>query len=245
MDISEVRSDNANRHPWEISRGFCLLQLLDRGNPDVQFIDIGAGDLYFSRELSALSHRPVIAVDPEFPETDLDLADGIRRFRNIEDVQPGIGDCIVAMDVLEHVSDDAALLSAIAALARPGGDLLITVPAFQILFSGQDIHLRHVRRYDKKSLGALLRACSLRPVELFYFYSSLFVVRLIEKAVWTVAPSRTHGAAHWKFPGSHPVTRAIRTLLNADFALGRMASGIGLVFPGLSLCARCQKPSAW
>ena len=244
MDIAEVRTDNANRHPWEISRRSCLLQLLGRGDHDAQFIDIGAGDLYFSRALSAVSRRPVIAVDPAFPATDLDLADGIRRYRRIEDVPPGIGDCVVAMDVLEHVPDDGALLAAVAALAKPGGELLITVPAFQFLFSDQDKYLRHERRYDKRRLKALLQACALRPVELFYFYSSLFVVRLLEKVVWAVAPSREHGAAHWRFPVSHPVTRAIRALLNADFALGRTASGIGVALPGLSLCARCQKPSA-
>lgn len=244
MDISEVRSENANRHPWEISRGACLLPLLDRENPDAQFIDIGAGDLYFSRGLGALSRRPVIAVDTEFAETDLGLADGILRFRRVEEVPLGIGDCVVAMDVLEHVSDDRALLADIAALAKPGGDLLITVPAFQFLYSGQDVYLKHERRYDKKRLSALLRSCSLKPVELFYFYSSLFFVRMIEKVVWTVAPASTHGAAHWKFPSSHPATRAIRLFLNADFTLGRRAAAIGVTLPGLSLCARCQKPSA-
>lgn len=244
MDISEVHAGNANRHPWEISRGSSLLRLLDRGKPDAQFIDIGSGDLYFTKALSALSLRPVIAVDTEFPETDLELADGIRRFRAIEGVPAGSGDCVVAMDVLEHVDDDAALLTTIASLAKPGGELLITVPAFQFLYSGHDAFLKHARRYDKNRLGALLRACSLRPVELFYFYSSLFAARLIEKAVHSVAPAGAHGAGRWRFPASHPVTRGMRAFLNADFALGRTASAIGVTLPGLSLCARCQKPSA-
>ena len=68
-----------------------------------------------------------------------------------------------------------------SASLKPGGDLLITVPAFQFLFSGQDDRLKHLRRYDKDGLNALLRTCYLQPVELFYFYASLFVVRLIEK----------------------------------------------------------------
>lgn len=244
MDISEVRADNANRHPWEVSRRSCLLRLLGRRDPDTQFIDIGSGDLYVARALSAMSRHPVIAVDPEFPAADLGRADGIRRFRSVDAVPPGSGDCVVAMDVLEHVEDDAALLAAVAALARPGGDLLITVPAFQFLYSGHDRSLRHVRRYDKKRLGALLRACSLLPVEVFYFYSSLFAVRLIEKAVWRLSPPAAHGAGHWRFPASHPVTRVFRALLDADFALGRAAAAVGVTLPGLSLCARCRKPSA-
>ena len=243
LDISEVRADNANRHPWEISRRSCLVRLLGRKEPDAQFVDVGAGDMYFSKALGALSRRPVIAVDPGFPSADLGLADGIRRFTRIEDVPPGIGDCVVAMDVLEHVPDDVALLTAIAARARPGGEVLITVPAFQFLFSGQDRYLRHERRYDKKRLSDLLRACSLRPVELFYFYSSLFVVRSVEKALQTVVTPRAHGAANWKHRGSHPLTRAIQALLDVDFALGRKASAVGVSLPGLSLCARCQKPS--
>jgi SAM-dependent methyltransferase len=244
MDIVEVSPDNTNRHPWEISRSRCLLRLLGPRDAETQYIDVGAGDLHFARGLGALSRRPVIAVDPGFREADLGLADGIRRFRDVAAVPPGTGDCVVAMDVLEHVPDDAALLAAVAALAKPGGDLLITVPAFQFLYSGHDAFLRHERRYDRRGLAALLQACALRPVELFYFYSSLFVARLFEMGARALAPADARGAGRWRFAAAHPTTRAITALLDADFFVGRQASRFGMAVPGLSLCAHCKTPSA-
>jgi SAM-dependent methyltransferase len=243
MDISEVRFDNAQRHPWELSRRASLLRVLDCRDPDAQYIDVGSGDLYFARALGALSRRPVIAVDPQFPAADLELADGIRRFRRIGEVPAASGDCVVGMDVLEHVPDDTALLAAMAGIAKPGGEILITVPAFPFLFSAHDVCLKHVRRYDKRGLLRLLRGCGLQPVEVFFFYASLFGARLLDKAVRTVLPAGARGAGHWRFPATHPITRAARGLLDADFAIGRSAAALGLSLPGLSLCARCLKPS--
>ena len=61
-------------------------------------------------------------------------------------------DCIVYLDVLEHIKDDRAELAAAAKRLRPGGRLVVLVPAHQFLYSEFDAAIGHYRRYDRKQL---------------------------------------------------------------------------------------------
>lgn len=67
----------------------------------------------------------------------------------------GSCDYVTALDVLEHVGDDAAVVRDLHRLLRPGGLALITVPADMALWSDWDEVLHHHRRYDRRQLGAL------------------------------------------------------------------------------------------
>jgi 2-polyprenyl-3-methyl-5-hydroxy-6-metoxy-1,4-benzoquinol methylase len=71
---------------------------------------------------------------------------------------PETFDLVVALDVLEHVEDDDAALRALVAMARPGGRILITVPAIQSLWGSHDRRLHHVRRYDAARLKRICYA---------------------------------------------------------------------------------------
>jgi hypothetical protein len=62
------------------------------------------------------------------------------------------------LDVLEHVADEGGLLGAVRALLRPGGTVLVSVPAFQFLWSIHDEVLQHVRRYTARRLRGALEA---------------------------------------------------------------------------------------
>ena len=63
-------------------------------------------------------------------------------------------DCILYIDVLEHVEDDHGELAAAARLLRPGGRLIVVAPAHQSLYSPFDKAIGHFRRYDKAMLRA-------------------------------------------------------------------------------------------
>lgn len=65
-------------------------------------------------------------------------------------------DCVLLLDVLEHVDDENAALSEISRICAAGGSLIVTVPAFQCLWSGEDVVSRHRRRYTRARLIALL-----------------------------------------------------------------------------------------
>ena len=64
-------------------------------------------------------------------------------------------DFVTALDVLEHVSDDAAVVRGFARLLKPGGLAVVTVPASMALWSEWDVGLHHFRRYDRAQLKAL------------------------------------------------------------------------------------------
>ncbi len=83
-------------------------------------------------------------------------------------------DLVTAFDIIEHVEDDAAAFAELARVCRPGGHMLVTVPAFQFLWGNQDIVSHHRRRYTLAELGAHVRAAGFTPVRLSYFNAILF-----------------------------------------------------------------------
>jgi SAM-dependent methyltransferase len=72
-------------------------------------------------------------------------------------------DAIVAVNVIEHIADDRALVARLTALLRPGGRLLIYVPACPAVFGSLDVALGHHRRYTPQTLTSLLRGADLDP----------------------------------------------------------------------------------
>lgn len=66
-------------------------------------------------------------------------------------------DAAFALDILEHVRDDAQALSEVHRILKPGGSLLVTVPAYQWLWSEHDEVCHHVRRYTRAELTRKLR----------------------------------------------------------------------------------------
>ena len=65
-------------------------------------------------------------------------------------------DLVLACDVLEHLDDDLAAVQEVRRVLRPGGRLLLTVPADPTLWSAHDVALDHRRRYTRQTLSAVL-----------------------------------------------------------------------------------------
>lgn len=78
-------------------------------------------------------------------------------------------DFVTAFDVLEHIPNDAGFLREIKSLIKPGGRLLVTVPAYQFLWSAFDVAVQHQRRYTKSKLDTLLKANGFEPIFSSYF----------------------------------------------------------------------------
>jgi SAM-dependent methyltransferase len=74
----------------------------------------------------------------------------------------------VALNVLEHIEDDVAALRSFAGLVKPGGRIIIIVPAFMLAMSDFDRELGHYRRYTRKSLRRAFVGAGLKPVRLHY-----------------------------------------------------------------------------
>jgi SAM-dependent methyltransferase len=73
-------------------------------------------------------------------------------------------DFVCAFEVLEHIEDDAGAVGAWLARLRPGGSLMLSVPAWQHRFAAADTMVGHFRRYDPADLRALLVKAGLEEV---------------------------------------------------------------------------------
>ena len=144
-------------------------------------------------------------------------------------------DLVVALDVLEHLDDDLASLKALRDRLRPGGWMLITVPAFSFLWSHHDVVHHHRRRYRKKALVRLALAADLSLVTATYFNSLLFpvvaVVRFGKNLLGIESADDSDVPAH-----------PLNDLLGAVFASERHLVGrIGLPI-GVSILMLARRP---
>ncbi|SCF42868.1 Methyltransferase domain-containing protein [Micromonospora matsumotoense] len=90
---------------------------------------------------------------------------------------PGGGDysAAVSYNVLEHIEDHVGALRSMKDLVRPGGAVIIIVPAFQFAMGPADIATGHVRRYTKKTLGDAMTSAGLR-VETMHYANALGLI---------------------------------------------------------------------
>lgn len=77
-------------------------------------------------------------------------------------------DTVVCLDVLEHIEDDLQLLTRLADIVRPGGHVLIKVPACPWLFGSVDVASDHYRRYNRSMLRSLAEQAGLEVTKLAY-----------------------------------------------------------------------------
>jgi SAM-dependent methyltransferase len=89
-------------------------------------------------------------------------------------VPEGWADLVLMLDVLEHLDDDEQALHTAWKALRPGGVILVTVPAFAWLWSGHDVALGHRRRYAAGALRALVAEAGFRIEHVSYFNTLLF-----------------------------------------------------------------------
>jgi ubiquinone/menaquinone biosynthesis C-methylase UbiE len=87
-------------------------------------------------------------------------------------------DVVTMMDVLEHLSDDDLALQEVHRILKPGGALVLTVPAYQHLWSAHDEALHHFRRYEKIGLNSVLRNAG------FSIWRLSFAMSLMPPIAW-------------------------------------------------------------
>jgi SAM-dependent methyltransferase len=131
-------------------------------------------------------------------------------------------DCILYIDVLEHIEDDRGEVIRAMGHLKPGGTLVVLCPAFMVLFSEMDRALGHFRRYTKSTLAAVFPP-ELRRVELFYLDSLGMIASLANKLLLKQGAPNEGQVRFWD--GTIiPVSRVLdRVLL---FALGRSVIAI-------------------
>jgi len=174
------------RHWWWRSREAAVLGVLLRHlgeKHDARILDVGCGDGLFFGPLAEFGDVEGV----EFSEALLDPKGPYRSRIHVaafdESFQPGRAyDLILMLDVLEHLPDAEGALRHAASLLRRGGALLLTVPAFQILWTNHDVINHHLIRYRRKTLRPLLEKSGLTAVEERYWYQWTCPVKLAQRA---------------------------------------------------------------
>jgi ubiquinone/menaquinone biosynthesis C-methylase UbiE len=92
-------------------------------------------------------------------------------------------DIITILDSLEHIRDDVGVLKQLSYVLKKDGIIIITVPAFQFLWSNHDLAVSHVKRYTLNDLTEVLAKVGLQRVRITYFMSLLFPLIAIYKVL--------------------------------------------------------------
>jgi SAM-dependent methyltransferase len=143
--------------------------LLDRARPylGARVLEIGAGIGTFTPRLA--EGREVVAVEPDpalVPLLCEHAAGATVVAGGVEDAPPGPYDSAVCFNVLEHIPDHAAALTSFRKRLRPGGHLLLLVPAHPFLYGPMDRAFDHERRYARRALAGLLGETGYEVAEL-------------------------------------------------------------------------------
>jgi len=142
-----------------------------------QIVEVGAGIGTFSQCLLGLPEiAKLTAIEPAkniFPILCENLS-GYTKARLVNGTLQSVADslscdAVVLLNVLEHVERDEELLRTAHQVLKPGGALLLFVPALPQLYGSLDQHFGHVRRYRKGELGAILKKVGFHVECLRYF----------------------------------------------------------------------------
>jgi SAM-dependent methyltransferase len=161
-----------DRHWWFASRTRALLNMMDRVLPgrDLKVLDIGCGAGNMIHHLSRYGQVKGVEMDPRPVAVahergyDVDLGDATQGLA----YDQASFDVVTALDVIEHNQDDMSILHEMYRVVRPGGYVVVTVPAFMWLWSHNDVINAHVRRYTARELRDRLEAAGFRVRRMTY-----------------------------------------------------------------------------
>jgi SAM-dependent methyltransferase len=147
-------------------------------------LDFGAGLGTFSRLLRKRGSN-VICLEPDPYLADGLVRHGFATHQDLTAIRDNSLDFIFSLNVLEHIEDDLAVLTALKRKLKTGGRLLVYVPAFHCLWTSLDNKLKHFRRYRRRQLEQLAQAaglfvCTSRYVDTLGFLAA-FTFKLIAR----------------------------------------------------------------
>jgi SAM-dependent methyltransferase len=219
--------------------------------PGKSCLDVGAGDAWFAQQLtkSMPDVERVVCWDINYDDSQLaDLRAAAPAALELTNTSPrGQFDLLLLLDVVEHVEDDEAFLADLVNVyVRPGGTIVISVPAYNWLFSNHDRFLRHYRRYSPSQCRALMARVGLEPVAQGGLFHALLPVRaaqvLAERARSSSTPEEVAAAGVGRWGGNRLVTKLLANALQAEGAISFMLGRRQRVVPGLSYWAVARRP---
>lgn len=222
-------------HWWYRARRAILTKLIERRikpMPGARILEIGCGTGHNVLMLKQFGEVDAIEIDPAaraVAEARLGRTVGDAPLPGLPGVPDATYDVVAILDVLEHVEADREALVSIARKLKPGGKILITVPAHPWMWSAHDVVNHHQRRYTRKSLRKVIAEAGLNVEALSYFNSLLFPL---------AAAARLAGRITGKEDSDDAMPpKLINKTFEFLFGLERHAIGRVSLTPGVSLVA--------
>ncbi len=228
------------KHWWFVSKKKIVLDFIDRylsTNDNHKILDIGCGSGLMLNALEQIGDTYGMDMSDEAINFSREIFSGTVKKGMLPDNIPYDEEyfsIVVALDVIEHVDDDRASLTAIRSHIVEGGQAIISVPACMFLWSEHDVLNEHKRRYTLEELKGKLIEAGFTIEKISYFNTFLFplisLVRIINNLL------KRKGASEIDLP--HP---AINFIVEKIFSLEKYFLRI-MNFPiGVSVLAVVRK----
>lgn len=180
MDLKEIENNDIDPdgHWYYQSKADAMLALAAKCN-FTSILDVGAGSGFFSKVMLQRTNAiDATCLDIGYAQNSVSLI-GYKRQNFCREIEHSEADLILMMDVLEHIKDDVNFLKEYIDKCPSGASFLISVPAFNFMWSEHDEFLKHYRRYTLGRLLKVVQDAGLRPVHSSYYFGLVFIIPLI------------------------------------------------------------------
>ena len=238
-----------NSHWWFRWRYDLITKLVSDLKPSGTFriLDAGCGTGQMTKQLEDIGEA--VGMDSAPEAIAYARSRGVERLVRGSITAPPFAeqsfDCVLALDVIEHVDDDMGILTSLYRVIKPGGHLIITVPAFDALWSEHDEINHHKRRYRAPHLRMLIQEAGFDVERLTYCNTALYlpvlVTRKLKNAWRTLSRNRAGVPRPLKsdlgdYP--RPINDALYGLMRAET---RLMDSFDMPF-GVSILAVAMRP---
>jgi SAM-dependent methyltransferase len=187
-----------------------LTRLIRESTESTDLIDFGAGIGTFSKRLRTAGYH-VKCIEPDPVQRQRLEEQGFDTLENITSVPDESASFIFSLNVFEHIEHDSVAIREVRQKLKPGGTLLIYVPAFACLWTSLDEKLCHYRRYTKTTLRRLVEQEGLaieraRYADCLGFIATL-IFRLFNRRASTLTAAAISFYDRWVFAPSRFLDR--------------------------------------
>jgi cyclopropane fatty-acyl-phospholipid synthase-like methyltransferase len=235
-----------HRHPWWRARSELTLALLEHlgVKPPARVLDVGCG---WGTTLEALERRGYQTAGVDISRRTLEKLDRPERLLYTADLSRDLPpeasgfDTVLALDVIEHIDDDRDAVTKLEQLARPGGVVIVSVPALPEFFTEFDETQGHRRRYLPETLRAAFQESGLVVERIFWWGQWLVPMLRRQRNKKKKEAGDTAAETYRRYLSLPPWPAPL--VLRLGFALEKGKALDGKLRTGTSLFAIARRPA--